>query len=334
MLFTMVTISSKVLTLDRSTGTGTMGVWWSAISRAAGRAILATCRVSSSGSASKCPLGLDTNQTTAPGGYSFRASSSTVSTVVGSANVAQALFPLTVDADMDLGIILRSGTFGGAFFVFRHPPAYPDWCFLDFALLRTEATYYPTIYGASQQGTQKLRDLRVTDLPAPWNSHYGPVVNTVYDTLADWPGYPTSLPFTHPASFLLSFATSGMVPKGYTIRFRKVDASNFYYLKVNADGSGAYGAVSAGVDQVIATIASPTFSGNSVMVRVMNGTFSAWANSVSTTVVSPRTMTAFASATDGEIVLNADPDPDELQQFCVYPFYLSGAAADALNACY
>jgi hypothetical protein len=168
-----LSVASGKLQVAAGGGAGDPGVWGAALSRTAGRALLATVN-STSGLGY---FGWDTNQSGDPGAGGWYFSGATAR--LYEAATPYGLETISNGVDYHFAVVQR-GT--GLFLLYKLAAA-STWTLAWVSNVNSTATLYPAFAGNSFVGT--LDDLRVTDLPGAWATDYGIALNRSTFTAAN-----------------------------------------------------------------------------------------------------------------------------------------------------
>jgi hypothetical protein len=186
----------------------------------------------------------------------------------------------------NLAAVLRST---GAFLLIKGG-AYSTWTLLWVEATVNTATTSPAVTNYADAGT--LDDLRVVDLPAPWNTDYG--IATTRLAGARSPGDT----FTHTADCLVEITdTTRPSASNLDLRFRQQDASNYWQVTVDSTGALTLNEVVAGTPTQRGTAAAAVANGNRVIVLAVGSTIRVYSANVLKITYS--SASNFAAATSG-----------------------------------
>jgi hypothetical protein len=246
---------------------GDLGMYGSALSRVAGRALMATVnRVNTTSIGPylgwQAVANVNNNQLSSRAIYFQTAGS--MSTVAGTVLATGATYSAGVD--QELAVILRSA---GAFLLCR--PTGGTWTLAWVDNAGSDATVYPAF--SCYDGVSTLDSLRVTDLPAPWNTNYGIATDRKAGAVAD------GTTFAHAANCILEFTiTTFPSSSNGLIHFRKQDANNYWRINFTSGGVISLDEIVAGVGFGRAGATPGTTAGQRILVIANGSTISGYSD--------------------------------------------------------
>lgn len=309
-----LSIAANRLTAAPGVGNGDPGIYIPAtLSRAAGRSLFATVQLSGAGNA-WWGWSLATSIALGEGTLFFRSTAN-----IYHASTTTQLMPYANSVDYKIGSILRSN---GDFLVIKGG-AFTEWTLLWVAYGFTTANLYAGFGGASVGANRLTDNLRIVDLPVPFDTDYG--ISTQRLAGARSAGDT----FTHEANCLIEFTETTRPTGGQTEVFiRQQDASNYWQVTVDSAGNLDLDEVVAGVPTQRGTAAGVIANGDRIVVIADGTTFRVYeANTLRITYAAA---VNFATETDGK--LNDEGTAGSVSDIVAYPRVFSGAALTILEA--
>jgi hypothetical protein len=297
---------------------GDQGFYSSLITRAVGRAIRWEMTPGTNG---QMFLGIDDNQ--AVGSYGqdlynlfFSGNTSLKYNIENRDHYSRGLSP---GVTYQLAMVLATD---GVHFLVKGGAQYPEWIRIYRSVWNTTDNLYVDFGNYDHTGS--LDNLRVVDLPAPWNTDTGGASTYLAGS------QPLNQTFTHDADGNLDFkiVTLPSVANAEVV-IRRQDANNYWFIRVTSAGDIGLYEVVGGAGAVQRGLAAGTLSnGVIISIRAEQATIAALLNGRETQW-SYELADNFYTETDGEIItldLGAD-----IADITSWPMYISGTALSVLE---
>lgn len=222
----------------------------------------------------------------------------------------------TTGVDYRLVAVLRSA----GMFWFIKGGAFTEWTLLYVSNANT-ANGYPSWSNMSNAGTVDY--LKCVNLIAPFTTDNGIATTALTGARSDGDT------FTHTANCLIEFTVTTLPSDAVDFRFRQQDATNYWQLLVNANGSLALNVVIAGTPAAKGTAAAGTVTNGARIVIIPEGTkILVFVGDVQKIVQSSATQ--FPTATAG--VLTDEGVDGAISGIIAWPRVLAGTGLTALNS--
>lgn len=225
---------------------------------------------------------------------------------------------LVINTDYSVAVMLRSS--GGYLFV--KGGIYTDWTLLWVHTTGTNTPLFPMFTNQTAAGS--LDNLRVTDLPAPFDTDYGLATDRKAGSVA------AGTTFVHEANCLIEFTVTTMPTSAdILLDFRRQDVNNCWQARVFSNGSFILNEIVAGVTTQRANTGGGFVSAGLRLVIIADGTsIKCYINNVLR--VTWATASTFQTMTAG-VVRTIDVG-GSVSDIVTWPRTLSGTALAALGA--
>lgn len=297
---------------------GDLGLYSSGLSRVAGRTVLGS--LTKTGGTFWPFLGWHINTLLAAASPSIGFSLQLVGTNDIYAHQATGAFLVASHAlatEYQTAVVLRSS---GGYVLFKGG-AFSEWTLLWVFFGQTTTPVYAVLSNFS--GVAVLDNLRVTDLPAPWNTDYGIATQRLSGSRS------AGDTFAHEANALIEATVTTRPSAGQLeLRFRVQDANNYWQITVDSTGALDLDEVVAGVVTQRGTAAGVIANGDRIMITAAGTTIRVY--EADTLRITYASATNFQTATAGR--LETLGTAGVVSDIVSWPRALSGAALSALNA--
>jgi hypothetical protein len=225
-----------------------------------------------------------------------------------------------------VGVSLR--TAGALFFI--KGGAFTEWTLLWVDNTLNAVTTYPEaglLAGGGTQGVFTLDGLRMRDLPAPFDTDYGPATQQLAGARSAGDA------FSHEANCFIKFVCTTRPSAGNVdLRFRQQDATNYWQITVDSAGALVLNEVVAGTPTQRATAAAGINNGHIITIIAEGSTIRGLSGGSGSPILrwTYASATNFATATSG--VLSDVGTGGSISDIVSWPRTMSGTALSVLNA--
>lgn len=311
-----LSVGSGILSIDGGeSANGQPALYYGAITRAAGRAVIAQCTPTGT-TTIRWPIGWGRAQSGVQGEHALRMGSGGSLQPVDNAGTGPVVGIYEAATPYLLALVLRST---GVFYLIQGG-AFTQWTLLWLHGAANAATLYPG--SADYNGAYTHDFFRVADLGGPWLSDHG----IATQRLAGARGAGDT--FAHEADALIEF-TVATVPTAGQIeaRFRAQDTTNYWQVTVDSAGTLGLDEVVAGTPTQRGTAASVIVAGDRIVIMAAGATIQVYeANSLHITYGSA---TNFATETSGKLEMLGTGGA--VADLVSWPRVMSGTALKALQ---
>jgi hypothetical protein len=292
--------------------TGDPGAWWGPFVRAIGRGLFCTVNAAT---VSSVQIGYDNSSTGSPiDGLVF---SSTLRAKDGSIT-SDALNTFTLNTDYRICIMPKGS---GCNLLIKGGPEFPNWTLVWVTNTSTDTPFW--LGACNYTATFSLDEVKVIDLPSPWNTDYGIATQRLAGNVAQ------GATFTHEANCLIEWTqTTLSADTGSIFRFRAQDATNYWDVRTLANGGFELREYAGGVPTVRGSASAGTVLNGHRCVLVFDGaTIKGYSNNILRWTYSSATTSQ--TATNGR--LQQLGSGAVVSDIVSWPRTISGTALNALN---
>jgi hypothetical protein len=304
-----LSIAGGELVLNGRNSAGDPGIWEPAVQRAVGRVVMCQSKMTIQ-TAVQYFMAFDNDMAGAPGGFALRADGAGNITIWDVAAAGGVIGNYALDTYYDIAMVFRSSGWIGLI----KGGVYLNWTVLWISNASTNATWYPS-WGCGTGSRVHVKNLRVADLPVPWNTDFGLATQRLAGTVAE------GTTFAHEANCLVGWTTA----LSTSFAFRRQDDANCWRVDVAADGSATLNEVVASAVTARGTVAAGTVAAGHRCVVIADGTTIRFYsnNALRITYASAAN---FQTLTTGKVISGTPSD------LVSWPRTISGSALAALEA--